>query len=69
MKIVKEETFGPITAIIKFKDKAKVVEMANNTTYGLTAHIFTQNVNRSIRIVHAVEAGTVWVCHLVSFFF
>ena len=44
MKIVKEEIFGPVAAIIKFKDEAEV--------YGLPAHIFTQNVNRSIRIVH-----------------
>ena len=69
MKIVKEEIFGPVAAIIKFKDEAEVVEMANNTTYGLAAHIFTQNVNRSIRIAHAVEAGTVWVCRLFLFCF
>jgi len=61
MKIVKEEIFGPVAVIVKFKDEAEVVEMANNTTYGLAAHIFTQNVSRSIRIAHAVEAGTVWV--------
>ena len=67
MKIVKEEIFGPVAVIIKFKDEAEVVEMANNTTYGLAAHIFTQNVNRSIRVAHAVEAGTVWVCRLVLF--
>jgi aldehyde dehydrogenase (NAD+) len=65
MKIVKEEIFGPVaaSAIIKFKDEAEVVEMANNTTYGLAAYIFTQNVNRSIRVAHAVEAGTIGVCH------
>ena len=61
MKIVKEEIFGPVAAIIKFKDEAEVVEMANNTTYGLAAHIFTQNVNRAIRMAHAVEAGSAWV--------
>jgi aldehyde dehydrogenase (NAD+) len=69
MKIVKEEIFGPVAAIIKFKDEAEVVEMANNTTYGLAAHIFTQNVNRSIRMAHAVEAGTIWVCRVVLFCF
>ena len=68
MKIVKEEIFGPVAAITKFKDEAEVVEMANNTTYGLAAHIFTQNVNRSIRIAHAVEAGTVWVSRLLFCF-
>jgi aldehyde dehydrogenase (NAD+) len=61
MKIVKEEIFGPVAVIIKFKDEAEVVEMANNTTYGLGAHIFTQNVSRAVRMAHAVEAGSVWV--------
>ena len=64
MKIVKEEIFGPVAAIIKFKDEAEVVEMANDTTYGLAAYIFTEDVSRSIRIAHAVEAGTVCVCRL-----
>ena len=64
MKIVKEEIFGPVAAIIKFKDEAQVVEMANDTTYGLAAHIFTQNVNRAVRVAHAVEAGSVWVRHI-----
>ena len=64
MKIVKEEIFGPVAAIIKFKNEAEVVEMANSTTYGLAAHIFTDNVNRSIRMAHAVDAGTIWVCRL-----
>ena len=62
MKIMKEEIFGPVAAITKFKDEAEVVEMANNTTYGLAAHLFTQNVNRAIRMAHVVEAGMIWVC-------
>ena len=62
MKIVKEEIFGPVAVITKFKDEAEVVEMANNTTYGLGAHLFTQNVERAIRMAHAVEAGSTWVC-------
>jgi aldehyde dehydrogenase (NAD+) len=67
MKIVQEEIFGPVAAIIKFKDEAEAVEMANNTTYGLAAHIFTQDINRAIRVAHAVEAGSTWVCrHFLS---
>ena len=62
MKIVKEEIFGPVAVIIKFKDEAEVVEMANNTTYGLAAYIFMENVSRAIRMAHSLEAGTIWVC-------
>lgn len=69
MKIVKEEIFGPVAAIIKFKDEAEVVGMANNTTFGLAAHIFTENVSKAIRMAHALEAGTTWVCLPLSFFF
>ncbi|KAF8797684.1 ALDH-like protein [Phlegmacium glaucopus] len=61
VKIVKEEIFGPVAVIIKFKDEAEVVEMAGNTTYGLAAHLFTESVSRAIRVAHAVEAGTAWV--------
>ena len=64
MKIVKEEIFGPVTAIIKFKDEVEVVEMTNDTTYGFGAHIFTQNVSMAIRVAHCVEAGNLWVCSL-----
>ena len=62
MKIIKEEIFGPVAAIFKFKDEAEVVELANNTVYGLAANVFTENASRAIRVAHAVEAGTIWVC-------
>ena len=65
MKIVKEEIFGPVAVILKFKDEAEVVEMANNSTYGLAAYLFTQNVSRAIRMAHGVESGSTWVCRLL----
>lgn len=61
MKIVQEEIFGPVGVLIKFKDEAEVIEMANNTTYGLACHVFSQNINRAIRVAHALEAGSAWV--------
>jgi aldehyde dehydrogenase (NAD+) len=67
MKIVKEEIFGPVVVIIKFRDEAEVVEMANNTVYGLGAHLFTQNVSRAVRMANAVEAGSIWVCRFFFF--
>lgn len=61
MKIVREEIFGPVGVIIKFKTEDEVIELANDTVYGLAAHIFTENNSRVIRVAHAVEAGTVSV--------
>jgi aldehyde dehydrogenase (NAD+) len=61
MKITQEEIFGPVATLIKFKTEEEVTEMANNTTYGLACHIFTQNVSRAIRMAHALEAGSAWV--------
>ncbi|KAF9563465.1 aldehyde dehydrogenase [Agrocybe pediades] len=61
MKITQEEIFGPVATIIKFKTEEDAIRMANDTTYGLACHIFTENVSRAIRVAHALEAGTAWV--------
>ncbi|KAK1223893.1 hypothetical protein PQX77_013227 [Marasmius sp. AFHP31] len=69
MKIVREEVFGPVAAIIKFKTEEEVIEMANDTSYGLAAAVFTENNSRAIRVAHALEAGTTWVnCYNTSEF-
>uniref|UniRef100_X1Z695 Aldehyde dehydrogenase domain-containing protein n=1 Tax=Capitella teleta TaxID=283909 RepID=X1Z695_CAPTE len=61
MRIYKEEIFGPVQSIIKFKTTEEVIEMANNTTYGLAAGVFTKDINTYQTIVNALEAGFVWV--------
>lgn len=61
MKIVQEEIFGPVAAVIKFKTEEEVIELANDTTYGLACAVFTQNNSRAIRVAHALEAGTAWI--------
>lgn len=61
MKITQEEIFGPVATIIKFKTEEEVIEMANNTSYGLACHVFTQNISRGIRVAHALETGSAWV--------
>jgi len=61
MKIVKEEIFGPVQVIIKFKSVDEVLKMANDTTYGLAAGLFTKNVDTYIYVANALQAGTVWV--------
>lgn len=61
MKIMREEIFGPVVAIAKFKTEEEVIEAANDTTYGLAAGIHTKDYERAIRVTGALEAGTVWV--------
>ncbi|KAK7461771.1 hypothetical protein VKT23_008202 [Stygiomarasmius scandens] len=61
MKMVQDEIFGPVAAVIKFKTEEEVIEMANKTTYGLACGVFTENGSRALRVAHALEAGTAWV--------
>ncbi|KAG6867640.1 hypothetical protein C0993_000192, partial [Termitomyces sp. T159_Od127] len=61
MKIVREEIFGPVGVVVKFKTEDEVIEAANNTTYGLACHIFSQNISRALRVAHSLEAGNAWV--------
>lgn len=61
MRIVKEEIFGPVITITKFKNTDDVVRMANNTDYGLAAGIQTSDANRAIDVARRLKAGTVWV--------
>uniref|UniRef100_H2YMW5 Aldehyde dehydrogenase domain-containing protein n=1 Tax=Ciona savignyi TaxID=51511 RepID=H2YMW5_CIOSA len=61
MKIAKEEIFGPVQCILKFKTIDEVVQRANNTQYGLAAGIFTKDVSLALEMAKALESGTVWV--------
>lgn len=61
MKIMREEIFGPVCAIAKFKDESEVLAHANDSTYGLAAAVHTKDVKTAIRVSNALSAGTVWV--------
>jgi aldehyde dehydrogenase (NAD+) len=61
MKIQQEEIFGPVCTISKFKTKADVIKIGNNTTYGLAAAVHTSNLTTAIEVANALRAGTVWV--------
>ncbi|MBO8162592.1 MAG: NAD-dependent succinate-semialdehyde dehydrogenase [Brevibacillus sp.] len=61
MKIAQEETFGPVVPILPFRDEAAVIEMANDTVYGLAAYVYTQNNSRCFRLAEALEYGIVGV--------
>eukprot|EP00918_Siedleckia_nematoides_P012309 GHVU01026987.1.p1 GENE.GHVU01026987.1~~GHVU01026987.1.p1 ORF type:complete len:473 (+),score=72.03 GHVU01026987.1:160-1419(+) len=61
MRIAKEEIFGPVQSIIKFKTLEEVIERANETTYGLAAGVMTNDINRAFTVVNSVQGGSVWV--------
>ena len=54
------QIFGPVQSIFKFKDTEEVIELANNTRYGLGAAVFTKDLDTAITVSNALEAGTVW---------
>ncbi|CAB3238988.1 unnamed protein product [Arctia plantaginis] len=61
MTIAKEEIFGPVQSIFKFETFEEVLERANNTSYGLAAGIFTNDINTALQFTKHAEAGNVWV--------
>ena len=61
MRIAQEEVFGPVLSVIKFKDEADAVRIANDIAYGLGAGVWTQSVKRAHAIAKRIKAGTVWV--------
>jgi 5-carboxymethyl-2-hydroxymuconic-semialdehyde dehydrogenase len=61
MRIAQEEIFGPVLTAIPFKDKAEALAIANDTEYGLTAYIWTQDVTRALWMTERLEAGMMWV--------
>ncbi len=56
-RAVREEIFGPIAAVIPFRDEAEAVALANDTIYGLSGSIWTRNGARALRVARAVETG------------
>lgn len=61
MRIFREEIFGPFVAISPFKTEADAIAMANDTTYGLGASVFTQSIERGHRVAERIESGMVWI--------
>jgi aldehyde dehydrogenase (NAD+) len=61
MRIAQEEIFGPVVCILKFKDEADVIKMANDSQYGLGGAVWTRDINRAIRVSRAIETGRMWV--------
>ena len=61
MRIAREEIFGPVMSIMKFRDEAEAIKTANAIDLGLTAAVWTQDISRALRVSQSIDAGYVWV--------
>jgi len=61
MSIARDEIFGPVMSILKFKDVDEVIQRGNDTFYGLAAAVWTRDVSKAHAIANSLRAGTVWV--------
>jgi betaine-aldehyde dehydrogenase len=61
MRIVKEEIFGPVAVIQKFKDEEEAIKLANDTIYGLAGGVFTSDGAKAMRVIKQVRAGITWI--------
>ena len=61
MRIAQDEIFGPVACLIPFDDEADAIRIANDTAYGLSSYVWTENIGRAHRVAAAVEAGMCFV--------
>jgi len=61
MKIAREETFGPLAGVIRFKDEAEAIRQANDSEYGLASYFYARDISRVWRVAEALEAGMVGI--------
>lgn len=60
-EICKQEIFGPVSILNKFKTEEEIIEKANDTNFGLMAGVFTQDINRALRVSSELDSGMVGV--------
>jgi succinate-semialdehyde dehydrogenase/glutarate-semialdehyde dehydrogenase len=68
MRIMREETFGPVLPIMPFDDDERAVQLANDSEYGLAASVWTRNSRRGEQLARRIHAGTVMVNDVISCF-
>lgn len=61
MSIAKDEIFGPVQTVLKYKNLDEVIKRANNSRYGLAAGVFTQNIDTANTLTRALRVGSVWI--------
>ncbi|WP_205956759.1 aldehyde dehydrogenase family protein [Pseudoxanthomonas winnipegensis] len=66
-RVVREEAFGPVLPLLKFKDVDEVVARANDTEYGLAASVWSRDVEAARKVAERIDAGTVWINEIHTF--
>ncbi|WDF74415.1 aldehyde dehydrogenase [Novosphingobium sp. KACC 22771] len=61
MKLFRDESFGPVVGIIRARDEAHAIELANDTEYGLSAAVFTKDIAKGLRLAKQIKSG---ICHI-----
>lgn len=61
MRFMREEIFGPVVGVVPFKTEAEMIQLANDTEYGLASGIWTKDIDRAMRFAREIDAGTVWI--------
>ena len=61
MKVTREETFGPVAPLYRFKTEQELLELANDTEYGLAAYFYSRDIGRIWRVAEGIESGIVGI--------
>lgn len=61
MRIAREEIFGPVLTSIRFSSEEEAIQIANDTDYGLTGYVWTNDLTRALRVTEQLDAGMIWV--------
>lgn len=61
MRIAQEEVFGPVLAVLKFKDEQDAIRIGNDIRFGLAAGVWTKSLNRAMLMADKLKAGTIWI--------